>query len=186
MSTNNIELENLSQDLFNTASTPLENNSYDLAAGFTLNNQAASSIEQLLFIDSKVAEYQTLINNLTELTEVIILDEQRDGILQITESLQEYDNLAAIHIASHGDVGQLSLGNSKLNQDNLNYYRDSLISWSGSMTGNADILLYGCNVAGDPTGREFVESLSQYTQADILASTDLTGSADLGGDWDLE
>ncbi|MEM7593193.1 MAG: DUF4347 domain-containing protein, partial [Cyanobacteria bacterium P01_A01_bin.83] len=56
---------------------------------------AASSTEQLLFIDSGVAEYQTLIDNLTELTEVIILDEQRDGIEQITESLQEYDDLAA-------------------------------------------------------------------------------------------
>ena len=28
--------------------------------------------------------------------------------------------------------------------------------------------------------------MSQYTAADVLASTDLTGSEDLGGDWDLE
>ncbi|MEM8718332.1 MAG: DUF4347 domain-containing protein [Cyanobacteria bacterium P01_G01_bin.39] len=186
MSTNNLELSNLSQDLFNTASTPLSNNNYDLAAEFTLNNQAVDSTEQLLFIDSKIAEYQTLIDNLTELTEVIILDEQRDGIEQITESLQQYDDLAAVHIASHGSVGQLSLGNSKLNQDNLNSYQDSVTNWADALIETGDILLYGCNVAADPTGTEFIDSLSQYTQADILASTDLTGSADLNGDWDLE
>ncbi|MEM8677187.1 MAG: DUF4347 domain-containing protein [Cyanobacteria bacterium P01_G01_bin.67] len=110
----------------------------------------------------------------------------RDGILQITESLQQYDDLGAIHIVSHGDVGELSLGSSKLNQNTLNNYLDSLTSWTHAITETADILLYGCNVAGDPTGEEFVESLSQYTAADILASTDLTGSAELGGDWDLE
>ena len=51
---------------------------------------------------------------------------------------------------------------------------------------NADILLYGCSVGEDSDGVSFLESFSQYTQADILASADLTGSEDLGGDWDLE
>ena len=35
-------------------------------------------------------------------------------------------------------------------------------------------------------GTEFVETLGALTGADVAASDDLTGSAFLGGDWDLE
>ena len=100
--------------------------------------------------------------------------------------MQQYDNLDAIHIVSHGDVGELSLGSTKLNQNTLNSYANGLITWRDSITDNGDILLYGCNVAEGAVGEEFVEDLSQYTAADVLASVDLTGSEDFGGDWDLE
>ena len=100
--------------------------------------------------------------------------------------MQQYDDLDAIHIVSHGDVGELSLGSTKLNQNTLNSYANGLITWRDSITDNGDILLYGCNVAENTVGKEFVEDLSQYTAADVLASTDLTGSEDFGGDWDLE
>lgn len=35
-------------------------------------------------------------------------------------------------------------------------------------------------------GTAFVNQISQLTGADVAASTDLTGSNSLGGDWDLE
>ncbi len=47
-------------------------------------------------------------------TEVVILNPQDDGIVQITESLKQHNDLDEIHIVSHGDIGELSLGNSKL------------------------------------------------------------------------
>jgi hypothetical protein len=61
-----------------------------------------------------------------------------------------------------------------------------LTGWNKFLDQDADILLYGCNVATDLAGTEFVKNLSEYTNADISASTDLTGSKDLGGDWDIE
>ena len=100
--------------------------------------------------------------------------------------MQQYDDLDAIHIVSHGNIGELSLGNTKLNQNTLDSYADDLISWQDSIADDGDILLYGCNVAANTVGKEFVEELSQYTAADVLASTDLTGNEDLRGDWDLE
>lgn len=60
------------------------------------------------------------------------------------------------------------------------------MNWRNSLTENADILLYGCNVAGDLAGAKFVDDFSNYTKADILASTDLTGIENLGGNWNLE
>lgn len=44
-------------------------------------------------------------------------------------------------------------------------------------------MLYGCNVADNKEGEDFVSRLAQLTQADIAASDDITG---YDGDWMLE
>ena len=51
---------------------------------------------------------------------------------------------------------------------------------------DADILIYGCDVAAGSTGRAFIDLLAQLTEADVAASTDTTGASFLGGDWTLE
>ena len=83
-------------------------------------------------------------------------------------------------------MGEVSLGNAKLDRDTLTKYADILSSWDKYLDTDGDILLYGCNVGAGIAGAEFVDDFSQYTQADILASTDITGNKYLGGDWDLE
>ena len=41
-------------------------------------------------------------------------------------------------------------------------------------------------LAASAGGQSLVQELAQLTRADVAASTDLTGAAALGGDWDLE
>lgn len=184
METINLDLATIDQD--KTQSFASNANEYDL--DFNSFNSSASSSSQILFIDSAVDDYQQLIDNLTQPTEVVVLDSNYDGIFQITESLSQYQDaqFEAIHIVSHGDVGELFLGNTQLDRNNLGSYEELLGNWGNSLDANADILLYGCNVGADLAGAEFVQDLSEYTQADIKASVDLTGSDSLGGDWDLE
>ena len=149
-------------------------------------NVDLSSNNQLVIIDSSVENYQLLIDNFVEQTEVVILNDRQDGIFQITEALSQYDDLNAVHIVSHGNNGELFLGNSVLNQNTLSEYKDELEDWGNAIEEEGDLLLYGCNVAADLTGAKFVEELSEYTQADIQASNNVTGSNEFGGDWDLE
>ncbi|MEL7408396.1 MAG: DUF4347 domain-containing protein, partial [Cyanobacteria bacterium J06558_2] len=139
-------------------------------------------------IDANIDDYQSLIpqSNHDNHTEVIILDSSRDGIRQITESLTNYSQVNSIQIVSHGQTGNLQLGSANLNLQNLNSYAADLAVWSKSLGENGDILVYGCNVAADAKGVEFVTQLSELTQADIAASSDLTGNSQLGGDWNLE
>ena len=54
------------------------------------------------------------------------------------------------------------------------------------LTDDADILFYGCDLAGNAEGQEFISSISAITGADVAASDDLTGAEEKGGDWDLE
>lgn len=140
----------------------------------------------ILFVDSNVTDYNTLLTGLGNEVEVCVLNKQEDGVLQIASVLKSRANLDSVHILSHGSSGLLSLGSSVLNTANLARYSDALKTIGSSLSANGDILLYGCDVAQGQQGRDFISRLSAITDADVAASSDLTGNAALGGDWQLE
>ena len=144
------------------------------------------SSQSLLFVDGSVADYQQLVTGVAAGTEVYVLDPTRDAVTQITNVLLGREGIASLHVVSHGEAGGLDFGSSRLNLSDLPEYAAQLQSWGKALTDDADILLYGCNVAKGELGKAFTSILSQLTGADVAASDDLTGSADKGGDWVLE
>ena len=118
--------------------------------------------------------------------QVVVLDAERDGVEQIGEILEAYHGVAALHVVSHGASGTLRLGATALGVDELRERSDALSAWREALGEDADLLLYGCDVADGEVGIEFIEALANATGADVAASTDATGSAALGGDWELE
>ena len=148
--------------------------------------------KELILIDAGVQNSETLLEEVLQnrpdsAFEVRMIDGDANGVAQISELLAasegKYD---AIHIISHGQEGEVSLGNTSLTNDNISRYANDLASWSESLSDDADILFYGCDLAGNAEGEAFIKSISAITGADVAASDDLTGAADLGGDWDLE
>jgi glucose/arabinose dehydrogenase len=138
----------------------------------------------IAFIDSTVENYQKLVAGIAPGTEVVILDANQDGIQQISNVLAQRHTFSAIHIVSHGDADGVQLGDARLEYGNLDRYRSQIQSWSGHLSEDADILFYGCNVAA--RNDQLIQQIDRLTGADVAASDDLTGSATLGGDWDLE
>jgi hypothetical protein len=118
----------------------------------------------LVFIDSNVEDYQSLISGVSPNAEVIILDETLDGIEQITERLATKQNIEAIHIISHGSPGAVQLGANTLNSSNIESFGPGLQQWRKALIPGADILLYGCNVAADvsvTTNIDYIRHISQ-------------------------
>lgn len=140
----------------------------------------------ILFIDSNVTDYEALLAGSADDVEVHLLNAEEDGILQIAAILQGRSSLDSIQILSHGSSGNVYLGSGMLNSDSLTRYAAALSQIGASLSENGDILLYGCNVAEGEAGFRFIDSLAQYTGADVAASDDLTGSSALKGDWLLE
>jgi len=140
----------------------------------------------LVFIDSAVVDGQLLAASMSAGSEVHFLDPTQSAIAQITNTLLGQKNIASVQVLSHGAAGGLQFGHDWLNLNNVQSYTTQLQSWQGALTHDADILLYGCNVAQGEMGKAFVQILSQLTQADVAASNDLTGNPALGGDWELE
>ncbi len=137
------------------------------------------------FVDSQILNaHQILDQWQSSLT--VLLDPTRDGIEQITETLSHYQQVTGIEIISHGNIGQVLLGDRLINQDTLGTYTTQLQQWQNSLAKGADILFYGCNLAVGTTGQSFVNQFHTLTGADIAASTNLTGHSQQGGDWLLE
>jgi len=165
---------------------------FDADAAAPAEVAAVESRTELVFVDTGVEGYETLVDDLRSSSpegrnlEVFLLDTRRDGIEQITDILADYEDLDAVHIVTHGTEGGVQLGGIWLNSDSLDRYGSSLASWSDALSLDADLLFYGCDLAGNAEGETLVDSLAKLTGADVAASADRTGDALLGGDWDLE
>jgi hypothetical protein len=153
------------------------------------SHEAALSRE-IVFVDAGVADRDALIADLLRGGEreirVVVLEADRDGVAQISEALAGLRDLDAVHVVSHGDDGSLRLGATVLDGDSLGRYADAIRGWGYSLDAQADLLFYGCNLAAGDDGRALVGEIAALTGADVAASEDLTGSAALGGDWQLE
>ena len=150
----------------------------------TADAQATTNV--LVVVDTSVAGYSTLIEGLAAGAEVLKIGANQDGLQVLADALAAggttYD---AIHVVSHGGEGQVQLGSTLLTSESLTNYGEALSALGAALTADGDLLLYGCEV-GTGTGQAFVDELAAQTGADVAASDDLTGAADLGGDWDLE
>ncbi len=154
-------------------------------------SDATEQRNEILFVDTRIPNHQQLLDGIARGSEdtnieIILLDSDRDGIRQISDALAGRSAIDAIHIISHGDAGKLQLGNGWLSRDNLADYASEIKGWSETLSTEADLLLYGCNLAATTDGEILIDSLNRLTGADVGASDDLTGNARFGGDWVLE
>jgi hypothetical protein len=152
----------------------------------TLAQAPGTSASEVVFVDAAVENYAELLTGVSPYAEVFVLDSGQVGIQQISGVLAGRENLEAVHIISHGADGAVNLGGVWLRSSNLDRYANAIAGWGTALSSDADVLLYGCNVAATESGRLLIEALSNLTGADVAASDDNTGHADLGGDWSLE
>ena len=165
------------------------------AAGETFS-AAEPSIErtatEVIFIDESADDFEQLVADLESQRDAgraidfFVLDSQQDGIDQIAETLERYSDLDAVHIVSHGTSGAVKLGATWLRIGSLDAYAGTIAGWGSAVGTEGDILFYGCDLASNTRGEMLVDSIAALTGADVAASTDDTGHAIYGGDWDLE
>ena len=151
-----------------------------------------SQANELVIVDRSVEGYEALVEDLLSARtsdrsiEVVYLDENQDGIKQVSSILGGKSNLDSIHLVSHGDDGLLRLGNTVLDSQSLEFNSSEIASWQNALSDGADLLIYGCNVAESEVGEAFVNELSDLIDADISASSNITGHDSFGGDWVFE
>ena len=146
---------------------------------------------ELVFVDVSVEGYEQLVDDLMEqrtnrALEVFYLESGRNSLEQISFTLENRKGIAAVHLVSHGRDGELYLGDDIVNANRLSQYESEFAIWKAALADDADILIYGCDVAETEYGQRFVERFSQVTDADVAASSDVTGHQSHGGDWELE
>lgn len=161
------------------------------------------SIRQVVFVDSAVRDHQTLVDgisggsdagpagtvgtsgySLSGTTLVVTLGEK--PLDDMTTVLEHCHDLDAVHLVSHGSEGELMLGGNRINAGNLGEHAGLFERLGKSLSADGDLLLYGCKVGRDGAGQAFIDQVAALSGADVNASTDDTGNASSGGNWNLE
>ncbi|TYQ23867.1 DUF4347 domain-containing protein [Pseudanabaena sp. UWO310] len=197
-----IEGLDLSQLLTGSANTPtqagsavisgsLSSTGIDLLADRYDSSQAnlnAPNIQQgwnVVFIDSAVKDYQTLIDGTKGGSRISVIASNQ-GIQQVTDTLASITGANSLHIVSEGNAGNFWLGKDFVNSSDIANYAAELQSWGKALSPSAIVLLYACNLAKGQEGAAFVQSIKGLTGHEVAASSDRTGSVASGGNWNLE
>lgn len=142
--------------------------------------------KEIVFVDSAVRNYQDLLGSKINDVDIYILNAEENAFTQMTNILSTKENISAIHVISHGNVGAIELAGEIYDAKALEAYQDEMMAWRDSLREGADILLYGCRIGANQEGLDFMNEFAMLTGADILASEDLTAAEDLGGNFILE
>lgn len=146
----------------------------------------------VFLVDNQLPAYEELANAVSNAAHVVVYDGAEDSARDVFNVLAELAmtenrQIGSLSILSHGAPGGFALGNEWISLDSLEATAPAWAALGETMAEGADLLVYACSVA-DPsgTGQELLAVLAGLTGADVAASVDDTGSALLGGDWELE
>ena len=148
----------------------------------------------LVIIDKSIDGYELMLEDILSQqqasTVVRFIDSSVDGFHELGRHLgngvAQGKSWSSVHVVAHGDEGQLQLGSATVDINSIDEYSEEITSWRDMLGQSADILLYGCNLAGSDEGQDLVERISRLSGADVAASDDVTGHEDFGGNWELE
>lgn len=184
--------------------TPVTENSFytsdqvtdstDLTSDVMADDASLSRHEatELVIVDTSHPELRELLTALQEQADngrriaIEALDPGSDALESITDLLQRYDELDAVHIFSHASDGEILIADQAIDHYALQNNAALVMQWADALAENGDILLYGCNLSASNDGELFAQTLSTLSEADVASSADITGHVSLGGDWDLE
>ena len=149
-----------------------------------LLEDAAKERNELVIINSTTADLDNVLDQLGDSRDILIIDanSQDSAMEQIAAYLEAHSDKQydAVHILTHGNDSGLILGSD--------YVTDvsAFEIFRGHIADNGDMMIYGCETAATEAGQSFLQGIADATGADVAASTNLTGSTALGGDWTLE
>ncbi len=148
-----------------------------------LNAQASGAV---VFIDADVAGSEILLAGITPDAEVHLIPGNTDGLSYISRILAQMTNVKSVQIISHGRSGAVRLSGRDFDFATIQSHSAELKGWAKSLTPNADILFFGCDVGKGAQGAKFIETMAKLSSRDIAASNNRTGHPSFGGDWQLE
>jgi hypothetical protein len=146
---------------------------------------AGTGATELVFLSPEVANPEAIRSAFGAGYEIIGLAATRDGIDQISEALAARHGVSAVHLVSHGAADAIALPGQALSVATLEARAAQIALWSAALTADADILVYGCDVAATEGGVTLLGKLAAITGADVAGSTNDTGGT-AGADWTLE
>ncbi|MDP5254635.1 Ig-like domain-containing protein, partial [Vibrio sp. HB161653] len=151
-----------------------------------LSTVGSDQSQQLYVIDASLPDLNAIEEQIPDGSQILYISANESGVDLLSDFLTDNGaDYSAVHILTHASSeGSFELGTDSINQDTiLSLYHEQLQNWSQSLSSDADVFIYGCDLAQSEAGQNTLLALSNVLSADIAASDDTTG---VDGDWDLE
>jgi uncharacterized repeat protein (TIGR01451 family) len=140
-----------------------------------------------VFLDPAIKQRQLLTFTDIRDQHIILLQKDVPLLEQIARQLKGKKGIKAIHVITEGAAGKVQTSAGALTLESLSEL-DSFTqaTIAEALSPGADLLIYGCGIAGTDEGKLFVKKLGDSLGLDVAASTNDTGHSSLGADWNLE
>lgn len=145
----------------------------------------APRASELLFVDPSVSDIGTILANLRQEVEPILLDAERPAARQMAMALEGREGLDAVHVIAHGAPGRVSFASGEWSARTLGDDELDLATIGRVLGGIGELLLWSCNAGTGAAGTAFINALSRAVATPVAAADDLVGSSAFGGDWKL-
>ena len=148
-----------------------------------------SATMDVVLVDSQLEDQELLKAAAFDVDNYIVFDSERDSAQSIINEVtrwadEQNQTIDSLSIFSHGREGAFQLGTDTITNDSVSDQSFDLWGQLGqAFSEQANVFIYGCNVAGDGSGQALINSIAQSSGANVFASDDISGA---GGDWDLE
>ena len=152
---------------------------------------------QLLLIDNRVNDVQTVTDSLLENVDFVIVDFNNDthDTLISKISVKTYDSVGIFqenyetnsyqYISSFTNSVLTNVSSEDPNLDTWSQFKSLLTYFKNTLQINT-LDLMGCSIYSNPDWNYVIEHLGNQLQISINSSSDKTGSANFGGNWILE
>jgi uncharacterized repeat protein (TIGR01451 family) len=147
---------------------------------------ATPSYDRLVLIDPGVDRPGDLARHLRPNAKAIVLEAGGDAFEQIDRILLKERNLKAVDVITHARPGVLQFVGGAIGLVELERWRPRLKNWRSALADGAEWLFYGCCLAADRVGRQFVETLGDAFGVTVSAASRVVGASVQGGCWELD
>ncbi|MFH7242047.1 MAG: DUF4347 domain-containing protein [Spirulina sp.] len=143
-------------------------------------------ISELVIVDGSLLQADLPLT-LAPHQQLVVLEADPDHALTaIAQALRPYRNLAAVHLIAHGQPGHLYLGHTDVDSPWLLQHRPEIQTWRRALRPQADLLIYGCEVAQGTIGEDLLNTWRRVLPVDVAAADIPIGGVALGGSSQLE
>jgi autotransporter-associated beta strand protein len=148
--------------------------------------QVPQDAQVLIVLSAELSALKADLQTQYPQAQLRVLAADAEPLQALADVLAQESGVTALHLISHGEPNALIFGDTRVDQAYLHQHAQTLAAWRSALAPDADVLLYGCDVAAQGTQSVFLQQLQTVLGADIAASSDATGSTALGADAQLE
>jgi fibronectin-binding autotransporter adhesin len=118
---------------------------------------AQSQSTELAIIDRDLPDAETLVREMRPGIKLVYFDKSKSITSSISEALDAFSPVSALHIITHGKEGAIFLTSGWLDDETLQKEQPEISQWKNKFIKGGDILIYGCNLAKGSTGQQFLD-----------------------------